>query len=238
MIRLELTGPDLPAAIATALPGRLNQVGLHLVRTIASKAFENLKQRLPNKPGWYQVYRQALGVFESGDQIAVAGYSAVQAPVVPGATSLVSFDNSTPIARVLSPYNPWTVDTIPVPADGYDLDVVIAAATESAVEAARQRLRPLLTIVTQALANEGVVIAPDGSMLKIKGKLYTDVVLLASLLEQTRPHWRPTAQTVNRAAPTWAKQQTNNVEALIKGEDVSSPHTIVSNTVIRSLADT
>jgi len=220
--RVQLEQSEPISQLVRELPARFDRIGLHLAKTLAQHALNDVKRRIPNKGGWYLIYRQALAVFGSGRQLVAAGYANLSIPVVPSATGLISFDNSTPVARVLSPYNPWPIDLIPPVRGGYDLDVVVTATSESAVEAERSRLGRLVPIIRQALTAAGATLESETASVWIRGNLYTDIPFLASVLEKTRPHWSPAAQNTLRSGLSRGAREADNVTKLMLGQSVSS----------------
>lgn len=225
------------------LPKRFDLIAKHLGRVIAEKAAAQVKALIPNKAGWYQTYRNAVGAFESGDKMVVAAQATITMPVEPSETSLLNFDSSTEIAKVLNPYNPWPIDLIPPIQGGYDLDVVVSAASAATVSAERVRLRSLLPLITQALTDAGASVLGDSQPVMIKGKLYTDIVFLAKLLETgadgfpKKPHWRPGGLLVEKLGVQWGKSQEDIVEQILQGIPASTPLPGISASLMNEIED-
>lgn len=214
------------------LPERLDAIASHLGRKIAQRALDEVKGRIPASAAWAQTYRAAVQAFESSDgkRFAVAGYAAIQSPAAPSETTLLEFDNSTPIAKVMNPYNPWVIDAMPALKGDYDGNIVIRAASASEVESERRRLLGVIDVVRAALISPaplgaGATLAPGpaGSRIYIKGSVYTDVVWLAKRLETgaggfpKKPHWAPASVIVAKRGESWGKSEADRIEELLRG---------------------
>jgi hypothetical protein len=232
MINLRITTPTKEIGkLAEELPRRIQNLTAHIGRVVAQEVVEQVKRGIPRKGGWYATYREAISAFESdGREWLVAGVIDLPVAEFPAESTLLTFpggDASTKegqIANVLVLYNPWTTDALPI--SGSELASITPAArtvASSDVSQERKRLTRLKPAIIQALTAIGAVLLREGELITIDGKLYTDVVGLASLMETgadgypKQPAWQPAFKTLEKRVKSWAAGQKDAAENIMRG---------------------
>jgi len=179
------------------IQSRLKRAATVAGRAASHRVAEEVRRRIPNRGGWYLIYRDAIDYKEDPSELrwTVDGLADVKLSALPADETLVDFEGKDQPGAVLQPYNPWPLDLIPTLVGGYKDSIVTRMAGEGAAEAARERITPLLEIIRTQLADIGADLGNDATILVIGGKIYADIAFLARRLELGYsgfphiPHW-------------------------------------------------
>jgi len=193
-MRIVVDDSDLQAtlqALQIALPGAGLAAGLVAVKVLADKLRDRLRDMVPDKGGWYDLYRDSIvtvmtgfGQYEVTTTVAEIRYGDIIAD-----TSLIWVSGVEGAASTLSQYNPWTLDTIPAISGGIVADLLVRPASESEVNTFRRKRGDDLAdtsdqgIKKQVYIRHNESILPESTLPKINGSVTADVPFLAKRME-------------------------------------------------------
>jgi len=168
---------------------------------LAEKIREEVVNKIPDKGGWYKIYRESIKVIEDNNTIKVVGKPEVSMTTLPAAETVLFIEGVGGIAAVLQVYNPWPIDMLPAIQGGVTVSVRAVPSSLKETNTLREELYPQMGKIRTELENAGATIVENG-MPKINGKIYVDMGFLSKRLEfgigpfPPIPHWRP---AINKA---------------------------------------
>jgi hypothetical protein len=244
--RLRLTKRNAKK-FAKESPARIGRARAEVGRALSKRIAEEVKKLIPNRPGWFEIYRNAIEYVENSDatEWAVAGLSRTKLTKVPAESTQVKFGGTTPIAKVMRRHNPWTVDTIPGIAGGYSMEAEVRPASKTEIESHRARLRAVLPDVKRELTDAGAVVL-EGEFPTIAGEVFVDLVFLAKRLElglggfRRIPHWLKVARAAQNKAGLadggWVDDEAKSrVRAALRGHPVRDTAKKTDSATIKKL---
>jgi hypothetical protein len=193
-MRIVVDDSDLQAALQVlqiAVPGAGLAAGLVAVKALADKLRDRLRDMVPDKGGWYDLYRDSIvtvmsgfGQYDVTTTVAEIKYGDILAD-----TSLIWLSGSEGATPTVAKYNPWTLDTIPAVSGGLDADLLVKPASASEVNIFRRKRGDDLAdtsdmgIKKQVYTRHNESILPESTLPTIRGKVVADVPFLAKRLE-------------------------------------------------------
>ena len=193
---------------------------------IAGILRDEVVSRIPNRPGWFKLYRRSLRV-EIDDAVPGNLRALVTADTsmflgdVPADNTAVYVEGDSAVAFILKQYNPWTVDTLPSIRGGGRADLRTVPAGASETNQIRERLKDSIDDATRALVDAGYLVDPTG-MPVYNGRTYFDFPFMAKRLEyglgpfKPTPHWKPSVAKVRAQADRIVRDLAPAVEAALK----------------------
>jgi hypothetical protein len=200
---------------------RIQQVKSVVGEKIASNLADEVKKRIPNQGGWYDIYKEAIFFDEEKETWTVKAESDVELTQVPAQQSLVNFSGASAAAAVLSSFNPFPIDTIPAIAGGINADQMVLAASYGEVMSHRERHASIQGEITTALSGRGMSVNWSERPV-INGKVVADLKFLSQRLEHGLggfpriPHWSAAVGEAERSSQKWVSQDskvTKDVES-------------------------
>lgn len=192
---------------------RLQQVKSVVGEKVASKIAEEVRNRIPNQGGWFDIYKEAIFFDEEDGVWKVKAESEVELTQVPAQKSLVNFSGSSAAAAVLSSFNPFPIDTIPAVVGGIRGDQTVLVASVEEVMSHRERHASIQSEITAALSRQGVSVNWSERPV-INGKVVADLKFLSKRLEHGLggfpriPHWVAAIAEAERSSQKWVSQDT------------------------------
>jgi hypothetical protein len=165
------------------LPERVGRAAHSAGAAIAQALAERIRSMIPDQGGWFDIYRQSINFIEiNPSEWGIAGVAELEFDQVEADASLLWFQGGDDVAQLLSPYNPWTVDTLPSVKDGITSDVLVRPASAGEVDHHRTRLKAQLPSIGLLLQRIGAQLQPNG-LPKVDGRIMADLDFLTRRLE-------------------------------------------------------
>lgn len=161
--------------------------GNRATEKIAYRLRDRIRDLIPDKGGWYDLYKNSIKVVRLGDDhfeivttVAEIKYGDILAD-----SSLIWISGAGAVADILSQTNPWTLDTIPaLNGKGLEADLLVKPTNDFDVAKIRaKRLKDLPMVKARINETESQVLDFDAELPKFKGKVTADVPFLAKRLE-------------------------------------------------------
>lgn len=198
------------SAYRASINTRIDQVRKSVAKQMAAGLSEEVHKRIPDGPGWLQIYRDAIK-FQEGEEKGVwevVGEAQIVLTQVPAAKSLAFFEGMTGLATVLKSFNPWPIDTILAIQGGITADLVVRPASETETMTHRHRHAASQTEIKSKLESIGAVLLPYDRP-EINGKIVADLKFLSLRLEHGLggfprvPHWSAAVAQGKRRGDKW-----------------------------------
>lgn len=171
-------------ALKTSIPAAAKAAGEASMKVLAEKLAARVRELIPKKGGWYDIYRNGVklieigpGSFELTTNLTQLGFDKIEAD-----STLLWFSGGDDVGRLLGADNPWTVDTIPAVAGGFSADIIIRPGSESEVDFHRRKQRANMGAVAALMQRLGRQVMPSG-LPTVNGRVMADVPFLARRLE-------------------------------------------------------
>lgn len=196
----------------SSIHNRMKSVKSIIGDKISSHLVDEVKSRIPNEGGWFDIYRGSIKFHHQGDLWSVIGEADVELTQVPANKSLAFFSGSSRSAAALAAFNPYPIDTIPPVNGGITGDVRIVSASIGEVMAHRERHADSQKDIASALSRQGLSVDWSERPI-INGKVVADLRFLSKRLEHGLggfprvPHWTPATRSAER-----------NAESLVNGD--------------------
>ena len=190
---------------------RVRQVKSVIGDKVASSLVEEVRKRIPNQGGWFDIYKDALTFEEDTNTWTVKAETDIELTQVPAQQSLINFSGPSAAAGVLSSFNPFPVDTIPPINGGFNADITVLAASYEEVMSHRERHSDLQAEISAALSRQGLSVNWTERPV-INGKVVADLKFLSQRLEHGLggfpriPHWSAAVAEAARSAHKWVSQ--------------------------------
>jgi hypothetical protein len=196
------------------LPAAAQEAGRAQMKKLVEELKDRVIEMIPDRGGWYDLYKDSIKInkidddhYELTTTIAEIQYSSIDAE-----KSLIWITGSEEAARVLSQFNPWTLDTIPAIDDGFTANLLVRPASESETTTFRtRRISDRKEIERRLKLTNIKVLKFDPELPEINGRVMADVPFLAKRLEYGLGGFPRT--------PIWTRI-TREAEVLSKGESV------------------
>ena len=157
--------------------------GQMATREAAEQLAARIRDMIPKEGGWFDIYRQSIEFIEiSSSEWGVAGVAELPFDEVEAASSLIWFQGGDSAAQLLSPYNPWTVDTLPAVKGGISADLLVRPASEGEVTSHRKRLQAELGAIDLLLTRISKPVE-ENVLPTINGHIFADIDFLVRRLE-------------------------------------------------------
>lgn len=178
--------------------------------SIARRVVEEVLSNIPNKDGWFKIYRDAIS-FERNEDTGtwvVQGEADIDLTTVDAETSLASFAGGNPFASILAQGNLWPIDVIPNLTGGINATLTIKAANATEISARREFFSLNLGAFHNALADAGAKVNENKRAI-VNGRVIADLVFLSKRLEyglggfEKSAHWRPAYIKAKRDGDKW-----------------------------------
>lgn len=209
---------------------RVDEARQLAAQAISDAIAEFVKDLIPRRGGWFDIYREAIVYFSTkdGELWAASGLWPKEYSVFPADTTLLTFAlrPGDTISAVLASYNPWTVDRLPSLNGGIQVDVVAKPGSINEVTAHRERLIGAESAIREGLSNAGASFAPG--VPTIMGKVYADVAFMAHALEHglaglpRLPHWAKTFRRAKNDARQWVAPEHDRIQRILAGKETFS----------------
>ena len=180
-----------------------------MAETLAVRCKEIVESRIPNKPGWYKLYRDSLKIVVKDEAVFLLAESSIyELKDTPPEKTLFVFDGESEEALVLKRYNPWPVDMIPALVGGISADVQALPASKMETNKRREQLAGQMGTVSRSLARKGLNVEDD-AFPTINGKITADLNFMSKRLEHglgpfsPMPHWSVAVSEFNTNAISW-----------------------------------
>lgn len=200
---------------------RIEQVKTVVGDKVASKIVEEVRKRIPNQGGWFDIYRDALMFDHEGNTWDVRAETSVELTQVPAQNSLVNITGTTAGASILASFNPFTVDTIPPITGGITGEATVLPASNGEVMSHRERHAGIQGEIETALSRQGLSVDWTERAV-INGKVIADLKFLSKRLEHGLggypriPHWGAAVAAAERYSDKWVSRDAN-VSKVIEG---------------------
>lgn len=198
MFKARITKKITPArAVGKALEAAQRTALAHLVQSL----FEGVLKRIPNKGGWYAVYRNSLRIETVSERpltLTILTDTDTDLSRVPAEETAVFVEGDDAVASILRVFNPWPVDMLPAIYGGAPSTLRLAPANPKELVKRREQLvkEGAPAAVKERLSAAGFVLASD-SVPSFSGRTYFDFEFMTKRLEfglgpfPPTPHWRP-----------------------------------------------
>lgn len=206
---------------------RLDAARRLAAQTIVDGITQVVRDLIPHKGGWYDIYREAVVYFSTkdGDLWAASGLWPKDYSAFPADTTLIEFISPIDaIGNALVSYNPWTVDQLPALNGGIQTQAHARPASTSEVDAHRERLLAAKPSILEVLDQAGATLAP-GTVPTIQGKVYADVAFMANALEHglaglpRTPHWIKALRRTKNDVRQWIAPVQERIQRVVGGLD-------------------
>lgn len=153
-------------------------------KRLAEKLEDQIRRLIPNKGGWYDIYRNSVRLVEvSPDQFELTTeMSKLEFGKLDAASTILELGGGDEVANFLYSKNPWTVDTVPAIEGGIRTDIVVRPGSDAEVDTIRRRQRADWPVVKAGLEALQRRVLPD-ELPVINGSVMADVPFLARRLE-------------------------------------------------------
>lgn len=184
--------------IVPAFQKAIGEAQRQAVIAASHKLLGEVRRRIPDEGGWYDIYKDALKVVEVDGVIKVVGDAEIAITTMPADKTVLFVEGNSAAAIVLQVQNPWPVDMLPAIKGGLKASVRAVPSSISETNTLRERLFPQMSVIKKALVDAGATVIDNG-IPKINGKTYVDMNFLSLRLEHglgpfsRLPHWRPAA---------------------------------------------
>ncbi|MGE3483749.1 MAG: hypothetical protein AB7L09_03335 [Nitrospira sp.] len=168
------------------LPNAAQEAGNLQLKKLMEKLKERVIEMIPDKGGWYDLYKKSIKVNELDDDHFELTTTVTQIEYgnIDAERSLIWITGSEDATRIIAQYNPWTLDTVPAITGGLTADLLIRPASESEANTFRtKRLADLDDVEERLKAINVKMLAFDQTLPKINGRITADVPFLAKRLE-------------------------------------------------------
>jgi hypothetical protein len=172
------------ASLKTSIPAAAKAAGEASTKKLAERLAARIRELIPNKDGWYDIYRSGVqlveispGAYEISTNFTQLGFDKIEA-----ATSLLWFSGGDDVSQLLGADNPWTVDTIPSIVGGFSSDIIIRPGSESEVDFHRRKQRANAASITLMIERLGRQVSAN-ALPAVNGRVMADVPFLARRLE-------------------------------------------------------
>jgi hypothetical protein len=214
--------------VAARLDAARRLAGKQIVEQVA----EEVRDMIPNRGGWYAIYREAIQYFSSSDgtKWAASGLWPKSSSEFPADTTLIEFSlgvqtvgDPNKVTEALVAYNPWTVDRLPALNGGIQAEAKAKPASAAEVTAQRDRLLAAADAIKQLLLAAGATYVNE--VPTIQGKVYADVAFMAKCLEHglagfpRTPHWVKALRQVQQDARSLVEPAKDQVQRVLDGKE-------------------
>jgi len=206
---------------------RLDAARRLAAQTIVDEIAETVRDLIPHKGAWFDIYREAVVYFSTkdGDLWAASGLWPKEYSAFPADTTLIEFIGPIDaIGNALVSYNPWTVDQLPAINGGIQTQAHARPASTTQVNSERERLIDAKPSILEVLAQAGATLAL-GESPTIQGKIYADVAFMANALEHglaglpRTPHWIKALRLTKNDARRWVEPVRERIQRIVNGLD-------------------
>jgi len=161
--------------------------GNNAAEMIAYRLRDRIRDLIPDKGGWYDLYKASIKVVKLGDDHfeIMTTVAQIKHGDILADSSLIWISGPGAVADILSQSNPWTLDTIPaINGEGLIADMLVKPTNDFEVAKIRsKRLNDLPMVRARINETESQVLDFDSALPEIKGKVTADVPFLTKRLE-------------------------------------------------------
>jgi len=199
-----------PSRYRRDIKKRLVKVRKAIGDKISASLVEEVRSKIPDQGGWFDIYRDAIRFDEDDGRWVVLGETSIELTQVPAETSLIVFSGNSPTIAALIPFNPFPVDTIPPVNGGITGTATVLASSKAEVMVHRERHADMMSDVEDSLRSQGHSINWSERPI-INGEVLADLRFLSKRLEHGLggfprvPHWNPAKASARRKAGSWVQ---------------------------------
>jgi len=169
-----------------SIPEASAKGGHAALKVLAEKLRDRIRELIPDEGGWYDLYKQSIELIEvdRGHYEITTTVQEIKFGKIEAASSVLWVTGGDTFAKLLSTFNPWTLDTLPAVKGGIKCDLIMKAGSDTEVEILRRKQLDQRKKVEAAIRNaNGVVYPLDAELPTIDGRVLADVPFLARRLE-------------------------------------------------------
>ena len=219
--KVRITKPNIRIArrqVRDAVSSGRETMGL----LIAERLKAEILKRIPNRDGWFKVYRESLEIVsQPPSTVLIVGRTDTSLSRLPADRTAIFVEGEDAVGSVMKQYNPWPVDMLPAIRGGARVDLRAAPASESELNKLRTKLLPLLGEIKTKLRGVGFTMLADAIPV-FNGKVYFDFNFMANRLEygigpfRKAPHWKPAKTLIEAQAGRIVNEIADAVERAMR----------------------